>query len=111
MVFTVVQVFRNVRHGSSILCLFCAFVKRRLNDLCAYKLSAYIDLYLLAHTCELSRYIRKSDILLEKRRRTSRRHSSHSLPVDDNILMIASNAALNDFKPRQLALHAVGLLT
>src|SRR5215213_5276613 len=119
MILAVVQVFRNVRHESSILylvnleilSLLVSFVEGCFGDLSTYQPSTHVDLYLLANTRMLHRHVRQSNILLQKRRRTTRCYMSNSLAVNEDLLVIASNATLCHLEAHELALHAFLFLT
>src|ERR1051325_4196789 len=86
-------------------CLLLSFVEGRLHHLRGDQSAPHIDLYLLAHGRILDRHVRKTDVLLQKRRRTTRCYMPDSVAIDENFLVVARNAAIGDFKPDELTFY------
>jgi hypothetical protein len=71
-----------------LILLLRSLVKRRLHYLRADKPPAYVDLDLSANVRVLDRNVSKADVLLEKRRGTSRRYFADAVIVDDYFLIV-----------------------
>src|SRR5262245_20740564 len=113
MVFAIVQVFRNVCHGSSISILFLlsSLIKGHLDYLCTNQSSDHISLYLLAHLRILDRHVRQPNLLLQKRRRTARGNLPDTLAFDHDLLIVARDATVCDLEANQFPLDAFFFLT